>query len=63
MAEFIRDKPISHDNVYGRHTVIPVYDKKPYLGYGNFTPKMLNNADEVKNIIFGIWFYKFLFMT
>jgi hypothetical protein len=24
---------------------------------------MLNNADEVKNIIFGIWFYRFLFIT
>ena len=34
MAEFIKNKPIYHDNIYGRHTVIPVHDKKPYVGYG-----------------------------
>ncbi len=45
MAQFIKQHPISHDKIYGKHTVIPVYNKQPYLGYGNFTPKMLNNAD------------------
>lgn len=54
MAAYIRDNPISHDKIYGRHSVNPNNNKEPYLGYSSFTPKMLNNADEVKNIIFGI---------
>lgn len=56
MAEYIKGDPISHDKIYGKHTVIPQKheDIHRYLGYSSFSPKLLTNADEVKNIIFGI---------
>lgn len=54
MRQFITKEPVSHDKIYGRHSVNPQNSKEPYLGYSNFSPKLLTNADEVKNVIFGI---------
>lgn len=54
MRDYIMKEPVSHDKIYGKHTINPKNQKQPYLGYSNFTAKMLTNADEVKNIIFGV---------
>ena len=56
MAEFIKENPVSHDKIYGKHTVNPQKhdSNNQYPRLPGFSPKLLTNADEVKNIIFGL---------